>query len=65
MSDSKNDKIEVSGAVNYLNVIDAFKFDEPDNSKPSLHGLPVKAADSIVELKAACLFYGIVSSRQG
>jgi len=39
----------------FSDALNAFVFDEKDTSKPTWHGLPMKAVDILVELKDAYL----------
>jgi len=43
----------------FSDALNAFVFDEKDTSKPTWHGLPMKAVDILVELKDAYLFIEI------
>jgi len=50
-------KIEMDGfSFDFSDAIDAFIFDEKDESKATYHGLPMKSVDIIVELASAYLF---------
>jgi hypothetical protein len=50
-------KIEADGfAFDFTDALDVFVFDEKDNTKPTFHGLPMKAVDIVVELQNAYIF---------
>lgn len=50
-------KLEADGfCFDFTDAINAFVFDEKDNSKPSFHGLPMKAVDIVAELETAYVF---------
>ncbi len=52
--------ITVDGySFDFTDAIDAFVFDERDSSKPTFHGVPMKAVDLVVELQNAYLFVEI------
>lgn len=50
-------KIDADGfSFNFTDAIDAFVFDEIDPSKPTFHGVPMKAVDIIAEFPGAFVF---------
>ena len=50
-------KIEADGfAFDFTDALDVFVFDEKDKTKPTFHGLPMKAVDIVAEFKDAYIF---------
>lgn len=50
-------KIEADGfAFDFTDALDVFVFDEKDKTKPTFHGLPMKAVDIIAEFQDAYIF---------
>lgn len=50
-------KIDADGfSFDFTDAINAFVFDEKDKSKPSYHGLPMKAVDIVAEFSDAYIF---------
>jgi len=46
-------------SFDFPDAVTAFKFDEPDSTKITFHGAPMKAVDIVVEIKEAYLFIEI------
>lgn len=50
-------KIEADGfAFDFTDALDVFVFDEKDKTKPTFHGLPMKAVDIIAEFQDVYIF---------
>ena len=57
-------KVTTDGfSFNFTGALDAFVFDETDQTKPTYHGLPMKAVDIVAEFKDEYVFVEVKNYR--